>query len=287
MTDRTLGIWTDWDHGVTTDMKKYKLDMYVRGVPLYCNYLPHNPTVTGFTNHGWSPDDFSQDFVVQRLFNELKEFILENPEYAGILLTEFEGYGHIDDYFNFTIKIKDITNVFNDMETIANFRTNWNNIRMLWYLKNIHENIKPVWEFDNIIDFGAGTGHFIKHCYQIGFKGEAQIVDIPQTVPIQKHVLRGLNVKWVEAKQLLTNLPNTLFNSTWGFSETPLVVRDELPDISNCSKFIAFQHNFEGIDNKKDILERFRGKEPPILRNISILAPWDGGSTMLMSKSFI
>ena len=42
MTDRTLGIWTDWDHGVTTDMKKYKLDMYVRGVPLYCNYLPHN-----------------------------------------------------------------------------------------------------------------------------------------------------------------------------------------------------------------------------------------------------
>ena len=131
--ERTLGIWTfsDFPEGVTTDMKKYKLDMYVRGVPLYCNYLPHHPTVSGFTNYGWSPDNFSQDFAVQRLFSELKEFILENPEYAGVLITEFEGYGHIDDYSNFTVKIKNITDVFNDIETIANFRTNWNNIRML------------------------------------------------------------------------------------------------------------------------------------------------------------
>lgn len=234
---KTHGIWAtdDFSHGVTSNMNNYKLDNYVTLIPLYCNYYgPNRPT--GFGQHAWQPDNFSPDLAVQKLFSELKQFILKNPEYTGVLQTEIEGYGDIYNYTNHTIKIKNLTHVFNDIESIADIRTNWNNIRMLWYLKNIHENIKPVWEFDNIIDFGAGTGHFIYHCYQVGFKGEVQIVDLPQTIPIQKHVLRGLNIRWVGTKELLTNLPNTLFNSTWGFSETPLNLREELPDISKCSK---------------------------------------------------
>ena len=287
MTREKLGHWKDTvvtpdklNHGVYFDIRDYKLFDAVMEVPLYVHIDGMDKT----RPIGFNDEDIS---TIPDLFEELRTFISKNPKYIDVLYSEIDGFPNLEWYLIYTSTMNEVTDVFHDMPVVGNIRTSWNNIRMLWYLKNIHENIRPVWEFDNIIDFGAGTGHFIKHCYQVGFKGEVQIVDIPQTVPIQKHVLRGLNVRWVEGKQLLTNLPNTLFNSTWGFSETPLVVRDELPDISNCSKFIAFQHNFEGIDNKKDILERFKGKEPPILRNISILAPWDGGSTFLMSKSFI
>jgi hypothetical protein len=156
---------------------------------------------------------------------------------------------------------------------------------MVWYLKNIHENIKPVWEFDNIIDFGAGTGHFIKHCYQVGFSGSVQIIDLPEAIPLQRYVLRGLDVVWVDTEGVLTYLPNSLFNSTWGFSEIPMSLRNKLPDISSCSKFIAYQHNYHGIDNKKDILDRFYKEGSSILRDISYLVPWDSGSTFLMGKA--
>jgi hypothetical protein len=270
MTKETHGIWStkDYSEGVT-NMDNYKRDPYVTSVPLYCNYIEGRHAV-----------GFGARADLTGFLTNLKKFIDDNPRYTGILFTEFEGYKDINQYLEYTIKLKDISNVFDN--ELGEIRTNWNNIRMLWYLKTIHENIKPVWEFDNIIDFGAGTGHFVYHCYQLGFKGEVQIVDLPQTVPIQKHLLRGLNVKWVSNKELSTNLPNTLFNSTWGFSESPVNIRNQTPDLHNCSLFIAFQSNFEGIDNKKDIYGRFLSEGNTVLKDISYLVPWDGGSTILM-----
>ena len=272
MIKETHGIWStkDYSEGVA-NVENYKTDHYVTSVPLYCNYVKGHHAV------GLGVDADLTSFLAS-----LKKFVDDNPRYTAILITEFEGYRDINEYLKNTTKLKYISNDFND--EFGEIRTNWNNIRMLWYLKTIHENIKPVWEFDNIIDFGAGTGHFVYHCYQLGFKGEVQIVDLPQTIPIQKHVLRGLNVKWVSNEEMLTNLPNTLFNSTWGFSETPINVRNQTPDLSNCSLFISFQRNFEGIDNKKDIYSRFMSKGYTITEDISHLVPWDGGSTILMRR---
>lgn len=286
MTREKLGIWKDIvvttdtpRRGVYSDITEYKLFDAVVEVPLYTHmsqkHDKSSPIGLGDNNGS-----------IKRLFEELKTFILENPKYIDVLYSEIDGFSSLEWYLQFTADMNEMTDVFHDIPLVNNMRTSWNNVRMLWYLKNIHENIRPVWEFDNIIDFGAGTGHFIKHCYQVGFKGSVQIVDLPTTVPIQKYVLRGLDVKWVDTEDLLTNLPNTLFNSTWGLSETPISLRDKLPDISSCSKFIAFQHNFSGVDNKKDIINRFYGKDNSILRDISILVPWDGGSTFLLSKSF-
>ena len=297
-----LGIWKDRvvtpdtpRSGVYSDITEYKLFDSVNHLSLYSHitYKPvgnDDPLVRN-VNAIRTPEDpvglIENNGSIKKLFEELKTFILENPKYIDVLYSEIDGFSSLEWYLQCTADMNEMTDVFHDIPLVNNMRTSWNNVRMLWYLKNIHENIRPVREFDNIIDFGAGTGHFIKHCYQVGFKGSVQIVDLPTTVPIQKYVLRGLDVKWVDTEDLLTNLPNTLFNSTWGLSETPISLRDKLPDISSCSKFIAFQHNFFGVDNKKDIINRFYEKDNSILRDISIIAPWDGGSTFLLSKSFI
>tara|TARA_R110002020_G_scaffold435782_1_gene646020 strand:- start:44 stop:865 length:822 start_codon:yes stop_codon:yes gene_type:complete len=273
MTDK-LGLWEDIK-GLSLPIEEYKHDNYVTSLPLWTG-------CRGNESVGFSFNQITRTFFLK----ELKAFLLDNPIYYDVLTPELDGYGDFDTYFATSLKLNEISNVFAN-DNIGNTRTTWNNLRMLWYLKNIHENIKPIWEFDNIIDFGAGTGHFIKHCYQVGFKGSVQIIDIPVTIPIQEYVLRGVDVKWVDIEEVLTHLPNTLFNSTWGFSETPLSLRDKLPDITTCSKFIAFQHNFYGVDNKKDIMDRFYEKDSSILRDISVIAPWDEGSTFLMSKSFI
>ena len=285
MTEETHGIWTTERYalGITTNMKKYKLDDFVTSIPLFSafNSTKEKPSLTHDSGFGCSIEKLGD------LFDEIKIFILKWPEYTVVLQTEIEGYGDIENYSNKTCKLGELTNIFDDIEVIADIRTTWNNIRMLWCLKEIHENIKPIWHFDNIIDFGAGTGHFIKHCYQVGFTGSVQVVDLPQTVELQKYILRGLNIKWVSAEELETNLPNTLFNSTWGISESPLSTRDKIPDLSRCSKFITFQHEYYDIDNKKDILRRFLEKGNTTTKDISDLIPWDGGSTMLMNKSFI
>tara|TARA_Y100000593_G_scaffold12589_1_gene23222 strand:- start:169 stop:1020 length:852 start_codon:yes stop_codon:yes gene_type:complete len=283
MTEDRLGIWagdkrssrrTERYIKICKELKHYKEDDFVLMVPLFSHL------------HKWGAYNTEPE-TVDIIFKELRPFILENPIYIDVLYSEMDGYVSLDSYLTLTSKIRQVTKRFNDIDAIANIRTSWNNIRMLWYLKHIHENIKPIWEFDNIIDFGAGTGHFIKHCYQVGFSGSVQIVDLPEATHIQKYVLRGLDIKWVDAEKLLTKLPNTLFNSTWGISEIPISSRDKLPDLSSCSKFIAYQHVFFGVDNKKDILKRFYKKDNSILRDISFIAPWDEGSTFLISKSFI
>jgi len=292
MTRETLGHWTtgvyvqkDIARGVTLNINEYKIDDYVCSIPLFTPIRPSRSIFQGqdrYTPVGFGPKR------IEMLFEEIKPFLLENPVYIGVLHAEIEGYGNsettLEHYSERSCEVKDLTNIFNDVEIISSIRTTWNNIRMLWYLKNIHENIKPVWEFDNIIDFGAGTGHFIRHCYQVGFSGSVQIIDLPEAIPLQKYVLRGLDVVWVNTEEILTKLPNSLFNSTWGFSETPISLRNKLPDISSCSKFIAYQHKFHKIDNEKDILDRFYKEGSSILRNISYLVPWDGGSSFLMGK---
>tara|TARA_R100000458_G_C8225373_1_gene208542 strand:+ start:111 stop:1019 length:909 start_codon:yes stop_codon:yes gene_type:complete len=302
MTEERIGFWTlpSTKRGISLDIRKYKLDNYVTSCPLW----QHGP---------WPHTPLS-------FFPDLKEFLLQFPIYIDVLPTEIDGYGNnilpddkhgpnfdpprrrfkstlfdrddwsqndtIRNYMDRTFLIKDLTDVFNDVDYIPNIRTSWNNLRMLWMLKHIHENLKPIYDYDNIIDFGAGTGHFIKHAYQVGFKGDVQIVDLDTTIPLQEYVLRGYNVKWVTTKDLLTNLPNTLFNSTWGLSETPFSVRDTLPDIRKCDHFIIYQRRFEEIDNEQDILDRFKN-DNSIIKDITNFTPWDGGSCMLMSKSFI
>jgi hypothetical protein len=287
MTRETLGIWST-TKGVTANMNQYKLDDYVCSVPLFAPIRPANSISEGMVRGRYTPVGFGTEHI-EKLFEEIKPFLLENPIYLDVLQTEIDGYGNSEDallwHSERSCVLKKLTNIFNDVEIISNIRTTWNNIRMVWYLKNIHENIKPVWEFDNIIDFGAGTGHFIKHCYQVGFSGSVQIIDLPEAILLQRYVLRGLNVVWVDTEEVSTRLPNSLFNSTWGFSEIPISLRNKLPDISSCSKFIAYQHKYHGIDNKKDILDRFYKEGSSILRDISYLVPWDSGSTFLMGKA--
>jgi hypothetical protein len=287
MTRETLGIWSTTE-GVTLRINEYKLDDYVCSVPLFAPIRPSNSISIPEGQDRYTPVGFGPEHI-EKLFEEIKPFLLENPIYLDVLQTEIDGYGNSENTLKWhserSCELKNLTNIFNDVEIISNIRTTWNNIRMTWYLKNIHENIKPVWKFDNIIDFGAGTGHFIKHCYQVGFSGSVQIIDLPEAIPLQRYVLRGLDVVWVDTEEVLTRLPNSLFNSTWGFSEIPISLRNKLPDISSCSKFIAYQHKYHGIDNKKDILDRFYKEGSSILRDISYLVPWDSGSTFLMGKA--
>jgi len=285
MTREALGHWSTTE-GVTLRINEYKLDDYVCSIPLFTPIRPIRSIFEGQTRY--TPVGFGTNSPIEMLFEEIKPFLLENPIYIDVLQAEIDGYGNSENtleyYSERTCEVRRLTNVFDDVAVIPNIRTSWNHIRMVWYLKNIHENIKPVWKFDNIIDFGAGTGHFIRHCHQVGFCGSVQIIDLPEAKPLQRYVLRGLGVKWVDTEEVLTHLPNSLFNSTWGFSETPISLRNKLPDISSCSKFIAYQHDFHKIDNEKDILDRFHKEGSSILRDISYLVPWDGGSTILMGK---
>ena len=89
---------------------------------------------------------------------------------------------------------------------------------------------------DYICTTNAATSaeHLALHLMKKDFISEGdEVLTTPLTCTATNWPIlaNGLNIKWVDTEDLLTYLPNTLFNSTWGISETPLELRDKLPDI--------------------------------------------------------
>jgi|TARA_R110000822_G_C15169714_1_gene479133 hypothetical protein len=149
-------------------------------------------------------------------------------------------------------------------------------------LKNNHHFFKynsltknNILDFDRIVELGGGCGDFAKFVINMGFKGEYTIIDIPEILEIQKHNLSGCKVNFTPLA--VPHKPDTLFVSTWGFSECPLSWREEIINTLNPNNWlITYQNQFNEISNE-NYFRRFSG-----VREDIPWIPWDGGSKYLL-----
>lgn len=127
-----------------------------------------------------------------------------------------------------------------------------------WPLKNAHHIMK--WEqhtkkelvdYDHIIEIGAGLGDMPRFCYDIGFKGDYTILDLPATCKIQQAYLKNqYPVRWVNNVEEIIKQPNTLVIATWSLSEIPYKLRHEICLwLQEVDWLVTFQSEVMGLYN--------------------------------------
>ena len=150
------------------------------------------------------------------------------------------------------------------------FTTSCNSIHHAYHLEKFFQsvNYSKLNEIDLIIEFGGGYGNLCRILYNIGYRNEYWLFDLPEFVNMQEYYLSNTNNENVnkisfishpeELVERYENLQsrNILFIATWSLSESPLSVREKIISIiSNSNYFlIAYQNNFCNIDNEKYFL---------------------------------
>jgi putative sugar O-methyltransferase len=155
------------------------------------------------------------------------------------------------------------------------------------YHLSIFENIskKKILDHETIVEFGGGYGSMCRLIYQMGFKGNYIIYDFSHLNLIQNYYLNSINpelkIKKVNSfvqlkkkknvylvsdtnllKKILNDKINSLFLSTWGFSESPICTRSLFKNTINNSNSIlfAFQKKFNDIENFQYFKKNFYRK---------------------------
>jgi hypothetical protein len=131
-------------------------------------------------------------------------------------------------------------------------------------------------DFDQIVELGGGCGDMAKFIRHMGYKNQYTIIDLPSVIEIQKYNLHGFDIKFSTAP-VKSEGKKVLFISTWGISECPLKWRDQVLDnLQPTNLLIAYQRNFEGIDNEA-YFKNFSG-----IRHQFPILNWDGGSEYIL-----
>jgi hypothetical protein len=132
---------------------------------------------------------------------------------------------------------------------------------------------KNILDYDRIVEFGGGTGDLSKLIFDLGYDGEYCIYDIPEVLEIQKLNFIPYNKKPIFTSNIPKYSKNTLFISTWGFSEVPLLLRNKFLDSLQPENWlITTQRNIFGINNDL-YFDSWDGKRSEIPWIV-----WDGGS---------
>jgi|GEM_PF-537892 len=141
--------------------------------------------------------------------------------------------------------------------------------------------------FPLIVELGGGYGSLCRLIHKLGFKGQYIIFDLPEFVALQKFYLGSLAMPLIEAKDVAVGRPGILctsdlavlgsfdprdtqeglFIATWSLSETDPAFREQttsLPAVDSAGAYlIAYQNNFEGVDNGR-FFDAWRAKKPGI-----------------------
>jgi hypothetical protein len=126
---------------------------------------------------------------------------------------------------------------------------------------------------DFIFEFGGGYGSMCRLLYNLGFRGNYLLFDLPAFSALQKFFLKSIGVRvhsidsfnkgeqgaiciseLEQLKEILSERSGeekSMFIATWSISEAPVGIRALiLPFISRFNAFlIAYQHQFKEVDN--------------------------------------
>ena len=129
-------------------------------------------------------------------------------------------------------------------------------LQSAYYIKLMNDRF-ALKEIDVIYDVGGGYGNMCRIIREMGYTGDYILIDFPELHEIQKFYLENLGLKVsmnINYQTLDNNLKpkgNSLLIATHSINEMPLKEREKI-NINNFSKFfIAYNNNFDGIDNKE------------------------------------
>ncbi|TET09954.1 MAG: hypothetical protein E3J83_01170 [Candidatus Atribacteria bacterium] len=162
--------------------------------------------------------------------------------------------------------------VFHSVPYFAYRSTNSNTVHHAYHIAQLlkYANIN-INKLSTVFEFGGGYGNMCRLFFNLGFKGNYTIFDLPIFNELQRYYLSSLglplasdnlnNIKKTsniilmsDTKNILDDFCNKgLFIGTWSISEVPVYFRKKIfKIIGNPDYFLlAYQNNFEEVDNVK------------------------------------
>ncbi len=162
--------------------------------------------------------------------------------------------------------------VFHPQPYFTYRQTNSNTVHHAYHIAQLlrHTNI-DINKLSTIFEFGGGYGNMCRLFFNLGFKGNYTIFDLPIFSVLQRYYLSSLglplapdnlsnmeknnNIILVSDTKIILNdfCSNGLFIATWSISEVPLYFRKNIFKIvGNPDYFLfAYQNNFEEVDDVK------------------------------------
>ena len=129
-----------------------------------------------------------------------------------------------------------------------------------WYIHLVEKHIKPIEDFNSIVDLGAGYGNLRR---LIGDKCKNySIVDFPVMHEIQKYFLENNNVSNTNFISQNEIEEVDLLFATHSICEIPIEERDFIQWDKFKNAFVYFNPNAFGLDNEKyfnEIAEKYNG----------------------------
>ena len=178
----------------------------------------------------------------QKTYDRIKEDEVLVDKWVKSMSPKTWGFTH-QQYINTLSKIK-FPLSFQLDTTTYNLKSN-HHIETYYQLTS-----KNILDYDRIVEFGGGVGDLSKLIFDLGYEGDYCIYDFEEILEVQK-----INfVPYKKKPQFISDIPkyskNTLFISTWAFSEAPLYLRDKfLNSLQPEDWLIITQRNIFGIDN--------------------------------------
>lgn len=107
-------------------------------------------------------------------------------------------------------------------------------------------------KYDHIVEIGAGMGESARVLHDtFGIPGKYTIVDLPPILQYSQKNLQGYPIEFTTNFKDVEVTGKTLVFSTWGLSEIPLDLREEMMDhFRDCDLFVAFQARIFDVDNR-------------------------------------
>ncbi|MFL5844107.1 MAG: hypothetical protein ACJ762_05375 [Solirubrobacteraceae bacterium] len=143
--------------------------------------------------------------------------------------------------------------------------TSANLVHHAYHLMRFEAVAGPLADIAQVVEYGGGYGSFARLARRTGFTGGFHIHDFAELGALQRYFL-GSVAALREDPALAADITfgtaqsevppagpgGKLFVAMWSLSETPVVEREPWIDaMRDCSHvFLAFQHEFEGADNR-------------------------------------
>lgn len=133
---------------------------------------------------------------------------------------------------------------------VGNPPNNLNLIHQAYSLARYFEfynGISEIRKINSIVEIGGGYGCMRRLVYELGFRGQYVIYDLPEFLELQRYYLGRLNLPTVFTSNP-AEIDGDLLIALWSVSEMPLELRDAV--LRNARRYLmAYQDDFDGIDN--------------------------------------
>ncbi|MBI4117372.1 MAG: hypothetical protein HY451_01685 [Parcubacteria group bacterium] len=193
--------------------------------------------------------ELRESILNQSLNNFLNWKIIQKAMYHRANLKELEYLKSRSDWNIWKQAIKETK--------VGNPPDNLNLIHQAYSLSQYFEDIGDLKKLGSIVEAGGGYGCMCRLIYNLGFKEKYTIFDFPEFLLLQDYYLKchGLSVNLTDD---IKELEGEFLIGLWSISEMPIELRDEIFKKFK-SYLIAYQDEFEGIDNVK-YFNRFQGE---------------------------